>query len=140
MDEFGIDCWDSAFLAFHARFAPHFARRETRERSTRYLRGLLGPVERKTSWQLAEAAGERDPQGMQRLLFEARWDADAVRDELQRFVAGRFADEDGVFILDETGFVKKGTKSVGVQRQYSGTAGKVENCQVGVFLAYVSRQ
>src|SRR5438270_10563716 len=129
MDEPDIDAWGEAFLAFHARFAPHFSRQETRERSARYLHGLLGPVERKNGWQLAEAAGERDPQGMQRLLFEARWDAEAVRDELGRFVVERFGDAAAVFILDETGFLKKGTKSVGVQRQYSGTAGKVENCQ-----------
>jgi hypothetical protein len=75
------DAWDEAFAAFHARFAPFFYRREVRERSARYLRGLLGPVERKNGWQLAEAVGEADPQGMQRLLYAARWDADAVRDE-----------------------------------------------------------
>jgi SRSO17 transposase len=139
MQEPPLDRWDEAFASFHARFALYFVRREARERSARYLRGLLGPVERKNGWQLAEAAGERDPQGMQRLLFEARWDADAVRDELQRFIGERFGDADGVLVLDETGFVKKGTKSVGVRRQYSGTAGKVENCQVAVFLAYASR-
>lgn len=138
MDEPELDTWGEAFAAFHARFAPFFARKEVRERSGRYLRGLLGPVERKNGWQLAEAVGERDPQGMQRLLYEARWDHDAVRDALQRFVAERFGDPGGIFVLDETGFVKQGAQLVGVQRQYSGTAGKVENCQVGVFLAYVS--
>ncbi len=134
------DVWDEAFAAFHARFAPFFYRREVRERSARYLRGLLGPVERKNGWQLAEAGGETDPQGMQRLLYAARWDADAVRDELIRLVAESFGDADGIFVLDETGFLKKGTKSVGVQRQYTGTAGKTENCQVGVFLTYVGPQ
>ena len=127
-------------MAFHARFAPFFYRREVRERSARYLRGLLGPVERKNGWQLAEAVGEADPQGMQRLLSAARWDADAVRDELIRFVAESFGDADGILVLDETGFLKKGSKSVGVQRQYTGTAGKTENCQVGVFLTYVGPQ
>jgi SRSO17 transposase len=134
------DAWDEAFLTFHARFAPLFYRREVRERSARYLRGLLGPVERKNGWQLAEAVGETDPQGIQRLLYAARWDADAVRDELIRLVAEGFGDADGIFVVDETGFLKKGTKSVGVQRQYSGTAGKTENCQVGVFLTYVGPQ
>ncbi len=136
----GLDMWDEAFVAFHARFAPFFYRREVRERSARYLRGLLGPVERKNGWQLAEAVGEADPQGMQRLLYAARWDADAVRDELIRFVAESFGDADGIFVVDETGFLKKGTKSVGVQRQYTGTVGKTENCQVGVFLTYVGPQ
>src|ERR671937_1220258 len=134
------DAWDEAFLAFHARFAPSFYRREVRERSARYLRGLLGPVERKNGWQVAEAVGEADPQGIQRLLRVARWDADAVRDELMRFVAEQFGDADGIFVVDETGFLKKGTKSVGVQRQYTGTVGKTENCQVGVFLTYVGPQ
>jgi SRSO17 transposase len=133
-----LDTWSAAFEAFHARFAPHFARREARGRSARYLRGLLGPVERKNGWQLAEAAGERDPQGMQRLLRTAVWDADAVRDELLRFAAERLGAEDGALILDETGFLKKGRHSVGVKRQYSGTAGRVENCQVGVFLGYAA--
>src|ERR671939_262542 len=123
------DAWDAAFAAFHARFAPFF-----------YRRGLLGPVERKNGLQLAEAVGEADPQGMQRLLYAARWDADAVRDELICFVAEGFGDADGIFVVDETGFLKKGTKSVGVQRQYTGTAGKTENCQVGVFLTYVGPQ
>jgi len=139
MDEVAVDSWGDAFARFHARFAPFFFRQEVRERSARSLRGLLGPIERKNGWQLAEAAGERDPQGMQRLLFAARWDAEAVRDELQRFVLERFGDPQAIVVFDETGFVKKGRKSAGVKRQYSGTAGKVENCQVGVFLAYVSR-
>src|SRR5919201_6925603 len=136
----GLDTWDEAFMTFHGRFAPFFYRREVRERSARYLRGLLGPVERKNGWQVAEAVGEADPQGIQRLLRVARWDADAVRDELIRFVAEQFGDADGIFVVDETGFVKKGTKSVGVQRQYTGTVGKTENCQVGVFLTYVGPQ
>src|SRR2546427_10123028 len=135
-----LDAWDAVFAVFHARFAPFFYRREVRERSARYLRGLLGPVERKNGWQLAEAGGETNPQGMQRLLYAARWDADAVRDELIRLVAESFGDAEGIFVVEETGFLKKGTKSVGVQRQYTGTAGKPENCQVGVFLTYVGPQ
>jgi SRSO17 transposase len=88
---------------------------------------------------MAEAMGDKDPQALQRLLFGACWDADAVRDELQDFVVERLGEEDGIVVVDETGFLKKGTKSVGVKRQYSGTAGKIENCQVGVFLTYCTR-
>jgi SRSO17 transposase len=130
--------WAEAFAAYHARFAPRFFRAEVRERSGRYLRGLLSPVERKNGWQVAEAIGDADPTGVQRLFYQAVWDADAVRDTYQQFVSETFGDPAAVLVLDETGFVKKGTKSVGVQRQYSGTAGKVENCQLGVFLAYVT--
>src|SRR6478672_9016312 len=130
--------WAEEFAAFHARFAPYFFRSEVRARSGAYLRALLSPVERKNGWQLAEALGETDPNGTQRLLYQAVWNEDAVRDELQAFVAEAFGDPEGIFVVDETGFLKKGTRSVGVQRQYSGTAGKVENCQIGVFLAYAS--
>jgi SRSO17 transposase len=131
-----IDQYATEFEAFHARFAGFFVRSEPRESARQYLRGLLAPVQRKNCWQMAEAIGARDPQGLQRLLFGAEWDADAVRDELQAFVVERFGAADGVGVVDETGFLKKGSKSVGVKRQYCGTAGKVENCQVGVFLTY----
>jgi len=131
-----VDQYTAEFGAFHARFAGFFARSEPREAARQYLRGLLSPVQRKNCWQMAEATGARDPQALQRLLFGAEWDADAVRDELQMFVVERFGAADGIGIVDETGFLKKGTKSVGVKRQYCGTAGKIENCQVGVFLAY----
>jgi SRSO17 transposase len=122
------------FPLFHAR------RAEVRARSARYLQALLSPVARKNGWQLAEAMGERDSTGAQRLLYEARWDADAVRDDLVRFVLEVFgAPPEAVLVVDETGFLKKGTHSVGVARQYTtGTAGKVENCQIGVFLAYAT--
>lgn len=134
-----LDVLEDEFTAFHARFGQFFFRREYRTRSRRYLRALLSPVPRKNGWQLAEAMGEPDPNGTQRLLFGARWDADAVRDELQRYVMERLGDPlDGVLVIDETGFLKKGTHSVGVARQYSGTAGKIENCQLGVFLTYAS--
>lgn len=133
-----LDALTEAFFSFHARFAPYFYRAEVRERSARYLRALVSPVERKNGWQLAEAIGDPDPNGVQRLLTRARWDEDAVRDALERFVFEMFGDPDaGIFVLDETGFLKKGTHSVGVARQYTGTAGKIENCQIGVFLAYV---
>ena len=126
-------------VAFHARFAPYFYRSEVRERSARYIRALLSPLPRKNGWQLAEAIGDPDPNGAQRLLYAARWDAEAVRDELIRVVDETFGDpQEGIFVIDETGFLKKGTKSAGVARQYSGTAGKIENCQIGVFLTYTS--
>jgi SRSO17 transposase len=131
-----IDQYATEFEAFHARFAQFFVRSEPREAVRQYLRGLLSPVARKNCWQMAEAVGDKDPQALQRLLFGAQWDADAVRDELQAFVIERFGEADGIGVVDETGFLKKGTKSAGVKRQYSGTAGKVENCQIGVFLTY----
>jgi SRSO17 transposase len=98
--------------------------------------GLLSPVSGKNSWTIAETAGEPTPDGMQRLLNEAVWDADGIRDDLRDYVAEHLGDPDGVLVVDETGFLKKGVKSAGVQRQYSGTAGRTENCQLGVFLAY----
>lgn len=132
--------WAADFEAFHARFAGYFARREPREQVVKYVHGLLSSVKRKNGWQIAEAVGDSDPQPTQRLLYSATWDADAVRDELQHYVVEQFGDADGIGVLDETGFLKKGTKSVGVKRQYSGTAGKGENCQIGVLLSYVSPQ
>lgn len=123
----------------HARIAPRFRRREARERARRYLQGLLGRSERKNGWQLAEALGEGGPQGMQRLLNAADWDAEVVRDDLRTYVLEHLADgRSGVLVIDETGFLKKGTKSAGVARQYSGTAGRRENQQIGVFLLYAS--
>jgi len=122
-----------------ARLAPRFGRVEPRRRASAYLRGLLAPLGRKNGWQLAEAAGDRTPDGMQDFLSRMRWDADAVRDDLRAYVVEQLGDPEAVLVLDETGFVKKGEKSAGVQRQYSGTAGRVENCQIGVFLGYASR-
>jgi len=130
--------WADDFEAFHARFARFFKRSEPRQQAVKYVRGLMAPVQRKNGWQLAEAAGDETPDKMQRLLYRSDWDVDGVRDELQAFVVERFGDAAGVGVVDETGFIKKGTHSVGVQRQYSGTAGKIENCQVGVFLTYRS--
>src|SRR5690349_12836728 len=124
-------------LAVH--LASRFGRVESRRRAVAYLRGLLAPVERKNGWQLAEAAGDRTPDGMQEFLSRVRWDADAVRDDLRAYVVEHLGDPGAVLVLDETGFVKKGAKSAGVQRQYSGTAGRIENCQIGVFLGYAGR-
>ncbi len=130
--------WQAGLAALHAHIGRHFHRAEVRARVGRYLAALLAPVPRKNGWQLAEQIGEAGPQGVQRLLNAADWSADAVRADLQAYVGTHLGDPQGVFIVDETGFVKKGTKSVGVARQYSGTAGRIENCQVGVFLAYTS--
>src|SRR3712207_1176723 len=109
------------------RIAPRFARAEPRRRAGTYLRGPLAPVGRKNGWQLAEAAGDATPDGMQDFLSPARWDAEAVRDDLQGYVAEHLGDPGAVLVLDETGFLKKGLKSAGAQRQYTGTAGRIED-------------
>jgi SRSO17 transposase len=121
------------------RVAGRFSRSEPRARVRSYVAGLTAGLERKNGWTLAEQAGEVSPDGMQRLLRWADWDVEGVRDDVRDYVIGHLGDADGVLIADETGFLKKGTRSAGVQRQYSGTAGRTENCQIGVFLAYASR-
>ncbi len=131
--------WADHLEEVQARLAPYFARVEPRQRALAYLRGLLSITERKNGWQLAELAGEATPDGMQRLLNTAHWDADQVRDDLQAYILTHLADPEAVLVVDETGFVKKGTKSAGVAAQYSGTVGKIANCQIGVFLAYANR-
>jgi SRSO17 transposase len=131
--------WAGGLDALIEQIAPRFRRIEARRRARAYLQGLLCPVERKNGWQLAENAGDRTPDGVQDFLARMRWDADQVCDDLRAYVVAQLGDADGVLVLDETGIVKKGTKSVGVQRQYSGTAGRIENCQIGVFLGYASR-
>jgi SRSO17 transposase len=133
-----IAAWQEELNALHARIAPHFPRPEVRARAGKVLAGLLDPLQRRNGWQLAEALGEHSPDGVQRLLRTARWDAEAVRDDLRAYVVEQLGDPAAVLVLDETGFLKKGTKSVGVARQYSGTAGRIENCQIGVFLGYAS--
>ena len=133
-----VEGWAAEFERLCERISPRFARPEVRRRVAGFLQGLLGGVERKNGWQLAEHAREATPDGMQRLLTTACWDADGLRDDVRGYVVERLGDPGGVLVVDETGFLKKGTKSAGVQRQYSGTAGRVENCQVGVFLAYAS--
>src|SRR3954447_16486881 len=132
-----VQDWAAGLEEVHARIAGGFARAEPRARVLAYLRGLLGQLERKNGWTLAEAAGEVSPDGMQRLLRTADWDADVVRDQLRAYVVERLG-AGGVLIVDETGFIKKGTRSAGVGRQYTGTTGKIDNCQVGVFLAYAA--
>jgi SRSO17 transposase len=121
------------------RLAPYFERAEPRQRALAYVRGLLSPAERKNSWQVAEVSGDATPYGVQHLLRRALWDPDAVRDELRCYIVQHLGDPEAVLVLDETGFLKKGRHSAGVARQYSGTAGRVENCQIGVFLGYASR-
>lgn len=134
-----VEQWSAHLDALHTRIAHRFNRPEVRERLRRYLVGLLGDVRRKNGWQMAEYIGERAPRGTQRLLGGANWDVDAVREDLRDYVVEHLAEEaSGVLIVDETGFLKKGERSVGVARQYTGTAGKKENCQVGVFLCYAS--
>ncbi len=130
----------AAYMAdVERRLAPYFERAEPRRRAVAYLRGLLSPAERKNSWQLAEVSGDATPYGLQHLLRRALWDADAVRNELRTYVIEHLGDPKAVLVIDETGFLKKGRHSAGVARQYSGTAGRIENCQIGVFLAYASR-
>src|SRR5215467_2880193 len=139
MTEEALDQWQGEFDAFHARFADLFERSESREQAKKYLRGLLTEAQRKNSWQVAEAVGDRLPDRMQRLLYRVPWDADAARDRLQEFVIEPFGDPEGIGVVDETGFLKKGKKSVGVGRQYTGTAGKRENSQVATILSYATK-
>src|ERR1039457_2453392 len=155
--EKSIEKWKNELERAHQRIADLFARSEVRERSLAYLEGLLSGCERKNSWQVAEWAGEASPYGMQYLLDRSRWDASAVQARLSDYVKEELGDPDAVLVLDETGFLKKGIHSAGVelqysgtaagflkkgihsagvQRQYSGTAGRIENSQVGVFLCY----
>jgi len=120
------------------RIAGRFARVEPRRRARALVLGLLSGLRRKNCWTIAELAGDATPDGMHHLLAAARWDADAVRDDLRGYVIEHLGSADAVLVVDETGDIKKGTASAGVQRQYSGTAGRVENCQVAVFLSYAS--
>src|SRR4051812_13781900 len=137
MEAPAVERWGKDFDRLLVRVAPCFGRHDLRARAGRYVRGLLGRVDRKNGWQLAEHLGDARPYGVQRLLGRARWDPGVVRDEVLRYAREHLlcGNEGGVLVVDETGFLKKGAKSVGVQRQYSGTAGRIENCQVGVFLA-----
>lgn len=131
--------WERDYAAFKARLAPAFGRRELRETAGAFLDGLLSGIERKTGWLMAEQAGLDHPNRMQTLIGRSRWEADDLRDRVRADVLEALGDPDGVLVVDETGFLKKGTHSVGVARQYSGTAGRIEPCQIGVFLTYASR-
>lgn len=132
------EVWTTTFHALGQRIGPYFLRSEPRHRALAYIRGLMSPVGRKNGWQVAEAMGEVTPYAVQHVLDRAKWDCDGVRDELRVYISETLAASNAVVVIDETGFLKKGSKSVGVQRQYSGTAGRIENCQIGVFLSYAS--
>ena len=134
-----LSWWAEDFESFQSRFASLFCRSESRETVEAYLRGLLSSAERKNGWQLAETVGMALPDRIERLLYRTLWDADCARDRLATFVVECFGEEEGIGLLDETGFLKQGKHSAGVQRQYTGTAGKIANCQVGVFLGYVGQ-
>lgn len=140
LDDADLAAWVAGLNDLFALVAGRFPRVEPRLRARACVRGLLAPLASKNGWTLAEAAGNATPDGMQRLLNRAAWDADGVRDDVRGYVVRHLGDADGVLVVDETGFVKKGTRSAGVQRQYSGTAGRVENCQLGVFCAYATGQ
>jgi SRSO17 transposase len=133
------DRWLLLFDELMGRIAGRFGRVEPRRRARAFVLGLLSDLRRKNCWTLAEQAGDATPDGMQHLLAGAQWDAGAVRDDLRDYVLDHLGDPDAVLVVDETGDVKKGTRSAGVQRQYTGTAGRVENCQVAVFLTYAAQ-
>ena len=139
LDLLNVQGWYTVYWAeIERRIGPLFARSEARERAIAYLAALLSPAERKNSWQLAEISGDPNPYAFQHLLGRADWDSDLLRDKLRSYLTDYLDDGNAIGVLDETGFLKKGIHSVGVARQYSGTAGKIENCQIGVFLAYAS--
>jgi SRSO17 transposase len=130
--------WVQSLDRLHARIAPRFARPEPRRRALAYLQGILSDTERKNGWQLAEHAREARPDGMQRLLSSAVWETDGVRDDLRTYTLEYLGNQSAIVVIDETSFPKQGKKSAGVGVQYCGTTGQVENCQVGVFLSYVT--
>ncbi|MFI1770067.1 IS701 family transposase [Streptomyces sp. NPDC020800] len=138
MEDAPTNVWDEELGRLLRRIGSRFTRVEPRRLVRDYIHGLLGPVGRKNGWQIAEYAGHATPDGLQRLLSRTCWNADELRNDLQAYVAEHLGADDGVLIIDDTGFVKKGTTSAGVQRQYSGTAGRTENCQIGVFAAYAT--
>ena len=138
IDETIVDRVEKAMDEYHRRFEGFFQRSEPREQSRKYLHALVTAPDRRNGWELAESSGDSLPDPTQRLLYRSHWDADAVRDEHIRFAIEHIGEEDGTFISDETGFLKTGKSSAGVQRQYTGTAGKITNCQIGGFLGYTS--
>ena len=136
MEELGE--WEAVWAEMEGYVGRSFGRRDSRAMARAYIRGLLSPAERKNGWQLAEMMGQSTPYKVQQFLYRSRWSAAEMRDDLQAYVKAHLGSEDGVLVVDETGFLKKGAKSAGVQRQYSGTAGRIENAQIGVFLGYAS--
>jgi SRSO17 transposase len=143
VDDDAVSCadlqdWSTEFASLTDRVASLFVHPKSREHSRQYLEGLLAPIERKNGWTIAEYVGEKEPKAMQRFLNLALWDADDLRDLNLDYAIENLGDPDAILIADPTGFAKKGKKSAGVQRQYSGTLGRVDNCQIGTFLAYVN--
>src|SRR5262249_53233886 len=130
--------WESELVSLLARIRPLFYRTESKKPAEQYVRGLLSPLERRYGWTIAERAGELDPRGLQRFLKLSPWDADALLERNREYAMEHLADPGAILVADPTGFAKKGTKSVGVRRQYSGTLGRVDNCQIATFLCYVT--
>jgi len=143
VDDEDVSCadltdWSAEFEYLGNRIAPLFVHPKSRTHARQYLSGLLAPIERKNGWTIAQHVGEKEPKALQRFLNIANWDADRLRDLNRDYVVENLADPEGILIADPTGFAKKGKKSAGVQRQYSGTLGRIDNCQIGTFLAYVN--
>jgi SRSO17 transposase len=134
-----LELWASSLRDVKARMRPLFTQERVAASASLFLDGLLGSEPRKTGWMRAEAAGDPGPWRQQAILGRGRWDADALRDIVREYALETLAEPDAVLVLDETGFLKKGAASCSVARQYTGSAGKIANCQVGVFAAYVSR-
>jgi SRSO17 transposase len=130
--------WRGSLIQLHARLASHFARPEPYQRLLRFVQAILSSVERKNGWQVAEHAREATPYGMQRLLSQAVWDVDGVRDEVRTLALEHLGTAGAIVAIDETSFPKRGEHSAGVKKQYCGTTGQVQNCQVGVFLSYIT--
>lgn len=139
-DVSGVDLeeWSEGFEGVLRRIEPLLAQSTSLVHAERYLRGLLAPIERKNGWTISEYVGAKEPKALQRFLNLARWDAGALRDVVCDYAAEHLNDPQGILVADPTGFAKKGKKSAGVQRQYSGTLGRIDNCQIGTFLAYVN--
>ncbi len=133
-----VQRWGAELERVCVQLAGRFGRVEVQQRAPLYIQGLIAQVDRKNGWQLADYLGDETPKNLQHFIARSQWSADAVRDDLQRYVVEHLGDAEGVLVLDETGFLKKGRKSAGVARMYSGTAGRIENCQIGVFLAYAT--
>ena len=130
-----VDVWESELESLFTRISPLFSRRESKKHAESYVRGLLSPLERKNGWTIAEHVGEREPKALQRFLNLSPWDAEALLEVNRKYAMEHLADPGGILVADPTGFAKKGTHSVGVQRQYSGTLGRIDNCQIATFLA-----
>src|SRR5215210_2268635 len=137
--EGALELWASSLREVKERIRPLFTQKRVAVSAGLFLDGLLGPERRKTGWMRAEAAGDPGPWRQQAILGRGRWEANALRDLVREYALETLADQNAVLVLDETGFLKQGKSSCGVARQYTGSAGKITNCQIGVFAAYVPR-